>query len=143
VGRGTDHAFEQVGSPGLDTARALSYLKEAAPPGVEFQAVAFTPHAPGDGKFADTAVVGIRLRVTDRSKYDPTLTALVLMSAVHADLKDVRHVARLFGGPVENLKRLLTSGQAEAAGRFADPYDWSVARARFIERRRPFLLYPE
>lgn len=143
VGRGTDQAFEQVGAPGLDTVSALSHLKEAAPPGVEFRAVAFTPHAPGDGKFADTAVVGIRLRVTDRSTYDPTLTALVLMAAVHADLKDVRHLARLFGGPVESLERLLRSGQAGAAERLAGPPDWSAARARYLERRRPFLLYPE
>ena len=40
--------------------------RQAAPPGVKFTGVTFTPRAPGDGKYPDTLVAGIRLTTTDR-----------------------------------------------------------------------------
>ena len=66
VGRGSDAPFEQIGAPWLDSAAVLARMRAAALPGVRFEGVAFTPHAPGDGKYGDTSVVGIRLRMTNR-----------------------------------------------------------------------------
>jgi uncharacterized protein YbbC (DUF1343 family) len=139
VGRGTDHPFEQVGAPWLDTTRVLKELRGAGLAGVAFQGVTFTPERPGDGKFADTLVVGIRLRVLDRERYDPTVTALHLLQAVsHTGTglfpSDRYHFRRLLAEPV--------SDTLFASGAWADlARHWADARAEFFARRAPFLLY--
>lgn len=138
VGRGTDHPFEQVGAPWLDTTRVLAELRAAKLPGVGFQSVTFTPARPGDGKFADTLLAGIRLKVLDRATYDPTLTALSLLQAIARSggavfSSDHRHFQRLVAQPLDSA--LFVSGQwtALAAG-------WARSRDSFLARRQPFLL---
>jgi uncharacterized protein YbbC (DUF1343 family) len=142
VGRGTDAAFEQVGAPWLDTASVLARLRQGAPPGVNFTGVTFTPRAPGDGKYPDTLVAGIRLTTTDRAAYDPTLTAVHLLGTLRAvHLTDFAFRAaqfdRLAGGP--ELREGLVRG--EAATTIAKR--WREELAKFRVWRRPFLLYPE
>jgi uncharacterized protein YbbC (DUF1343 family) len=142
VGRGSDAPFEQVGAPSLDTIPVLARMRQAALPGVRFQGVAFTPRRPGDGKFADTVLTGIRLEVTDRDAYDPTATAVHLLIAIR-DFYDDRfawlpaHFDRLAGGPV-----LRTAIETRI-----DPQrvvrSWRDERELFLAHRRPFLLYPE
>jgi uncharacterized protein YbbC (DUF1343 family) len=142
VGRGSDAPFEQVGSPWLDTARVLETMRAARLPGVQFRGVTFTPVSPGDGKYADTLVAGIRLTVTDRRSYDPTVTAVYLLAAAQASAGTrfawiPAHFDRLAGGP--RLRAALAEGQAPGsivAG-------WTAELQRFRERRRPFLLYGE
>lgn len=138
VGRGTDHPFEQVGAPWLDTAKVLAALRAANLPGVAFHSVTFTPSKPGDGKFADTLVAGIRLTVVDRQRYDPTRAALALLQAIAATgaplfTGDHRHFQRLLAQPVDS--GLYVRGDWTAiAG------SWDRERAAFLERRKPFLL---
>jgi uncharacterized protein YbbC (DUF1343 family) len=142
VGRGSEAPFEQIGAPWLDTASVLAAMRAAALPGVRLGGVTFTPHAPGDAKYADTALAGIRLSVTDRRTYDPTVTALYLLSAIKASSGDrftwiPAHFDRLAGGPT--LRHALDAGTAPGkivAG-------WQAGLARFRERRRGALLYPE
>ncbi|MFL5401742.1 MAG: exo-beta-N-acetylmuramidase NamZ domain-containing protein, partial [Gemmatimonadales bacterium] len=142
VGRGTPAAFEQIGAPWLDTTAVLARLRRVAPPGVKFNSVAFTPIAPGDGKYPDTLVTGIRLAVTDRGAYDPTLTAVHLLTAlqaVHPTDFAFRPTQfdRLAGGP--ELRSEVERGTAASmiVG------TWRKKLARFLEWRRPFLLYPD
>jgi uncharacterized protein YbbC (DUF1343 family) len=142
VGRGSGAPFEQIGSPWLDTARVLARVRAAGLGGVSLSGVAFTPARPGDGKYADTALVGIRLRVTDRARYDPAATAVHLLAAVRAVHGDrfawiPRHFDRLAGGPT--LRRQLDAGTAPAA--IVD--GWSASLEGFRARRKPVLLYPE
>lgn len=142
VGRGTDAAFRQIGAPWLDTAAVLARMRAERLPGVRFAGVSFTPHAPGDGKYADTALTGIRLEMTDWTRYDATATAVHLLAAVRA-VHGVqfgwipKHFDRLAGGP----------GLREALDRGTPPgavvSGWGAELRRFRERRRPFLLYPE
>ncbi|NOT08026.1 MAG: DUF1343 domain-containing protein [Gemmatimonadales bacterium] len=141
VGRGTDAPFRQVGAPWLDVARVLAALPRDRLPGVRFEAVAFTPTSPGDGKYGGIPVRGIRLILTDRRIYDPTLTAVVLWSviqATHPDSIGVRAAAldRLAGGPA--LRQALAAGQ--------DPFEivraWEVPLAGWLTHRRLALLYP-
>lgn len=142
VGRGSDAPFEQLGAPWLDTTAVLGALRSAGLPGVAFASTSFTPHRPGDGKFADTLVAGIRFRVTDRSRYDPILTAITLLAILEHQSPDRLGIDparfdRLAGGP--DLRQSILggrTGQAIAAG-------WNEALKRYRERRRPFLLYPE
>lgn len=148
VGRGTDHPFEQVGAPWLDTAQVLGRLRSAGLEGVTFRGVRFTPRQPGDGRYPDTSVAGIRLTVADRNRYDPTRVALALMDAIEATapvdivLPQARHLRRLYGG--EDLDHLLAVFPRPAGPRgweaLAD--GWAPGLQRFLARREPFLLYP-
>src|SRR5262249_43488183 len=84
VGRGTDAAFRQIGAPWLDTTAVLARMRAAHLPGVQFTGISFTPRVPGDGKYADTALAAIRLEMTDRTRYDPTVVAVYLLAAIRA-----------------------------------------------------------
>ncbi|HEU5303469.1 MAG TPA: DUF1343 domain-containing protein, partial [Gemmatimonadales bacterium] len=142
VGRGTDAPFEQVGAPWLDTSLVLAGLRRAAPAGVRFAGVRFRPLAAGDGKYPDTLVAGIRLMTTDRVRYDPTVTAVHLLAALQAAHPGVfafrpAQFDRLAGGP--ELRTAILRGDSAAAITAA----WAEKLARYRERRRPFLLYPE
>jgi uncharacterized protein YbbC (DUF1343 family) len=139
VGRGTDAAFEQVGAPWLDTTAVLATLRAAGLAGVTFEGSSFTPRAPGDGKFADTLVAGIRLRATDRNTYDPTATAVYLLAAIRARHPDrwtlrVSHFDRLAG--TSRLRLDLEAGMAPA--RIVE--GWAPARREWEQRTRAIRL---
>ena len=120
----------------------LRRVRAARLPGVRFSGVQFTPSHPGDGKYADTSLAGIRLSVTDRAAYDPTATAVHLLAAVRAVHGDrfawiARHFDRLAGGPV--LRDQLESGtDPDAIVR-----GWAPQLDAFRARRKSALLYPE
>lgn len=142
VGRGSDAPFEQVGAPWLDTAAVLAEFRRAGLPGVRARGVTFTPERPGDGKYADTLLAGVRLEVTDRQAYDPTVTAVYLLSAIQrrhpAELGWIpRHFDRLAG-----TTRLREALQAGAAPRTIVE-GWEEERRAYLARRRGVLLYPE
>jgi uncharacterized protein YbbC (DUF1343 family) len=155
VGRGSDAPFEQVGAPWLDTAEVLKRLRRYQVPGVEFHGVTFTPVKPGDGKFADTALTGIRLRVVDRENYDPTITAIALLAAISdaptitgqkaAPIPpDPRHLQRLYGQPLPELYRQIAQLQeGSSIGAVRGQAGWPAQVNEFRIRERPFLLYPE
>jgi uncharacterized protein YbbC (DUF1343 family) len=142
VGRGSSAPFEQIGAPWLDTTAVLARLRRAAPAGVRFAGTTFQPEAPGDGKYPDTLVSGIRLTTTDRRNYDPTITALHLLTALRAAHPSAfafrpGQFDRLAGGP--DLREAIERGEPVAdiaAGCRRD-------LVRFETRRRNFLLYPE
>ena len=140
VGRGTDMAYHQVGAPWLDTTRVLARLRDYKVPGVRFSAVQFTPRNPGDQKFADTVVAGIRLTLVDRGTYDPTIAAVTLLSVIREIHPDqigfiARHFDRLAGGA--GLRAALEGG--ESPDRIVE--SWRPALDRFKQRVRPYLLY--
>jgi uncharacterized protein YbbC (DUF1343 family) len=142
VGRGSEAPFEQVGAPWVDTTALLVALRRAPPAGVTFSGIAFTPRAPGDGKYSDTLVAGVRLTITDRAAYDPTVTAVYLLSVIRATHSTAfafraAQFDRLAGGP--DLRSAVERGESVstiAAG-------WRDKVARFKDRRRRFLLYRE
>jgi uncharacterized protein YbbC (DUF1343 family) len=142
VGRGSEAPFEQIGAPWLDTTAVLARVRAAGIPGVRFAGVTFTPGRPGDGKYADTLVAGIRLAVTDRDTYDPAATAVHLLAAVRAVHGDrfgwmPKHFDRLAGGAV--LRQQIEAGTAPDA----IVGGWAAALEHFKVRRQEFLLYPE
>ncbi len=142
VGRGSDAPFQQIGAPWLDTTAVLSAMRKAGLPGVELRAVSFTPAKPGDGKFADTAVAGIWLTVTDRGRYDPTATAVHLLSVIRAAHPD------RFGWIPAHFDRLAGTASLRAAVESGAPpgeivRSWQQDLERFRSRRRPALIYPE
>ncbi|HET6797458.1 MAG TPA: DUF1343 domain-containing protein [Gemmatimonadales bacterium] len=142
VGRGTDVAFEQVGAPWLDTTALLAWLRRDPPVGVQFTGVSFRPHEPGDGKYPDTTVMGVRLSTTDRTAYDPTATAVRLLIGLKTTQPDSfafrpEQFDRLAGGP--DLRQAIERGESATS----IIRRWSDQLRRFREWRRGFLLYPE
>ena len=141
VGRGTRAAFEQIGAPLLDTMGVLASLRATGLEGVSFEGVTFTPTRPGDGKYADTVLAGIRLTVTNRERYDPTITAVTLLRIIRQHQPDhfqflERSFDRLAGGPV--LRLALVQGQTP--GQIAA--SWEGPRSEFLRRVHPFRIYP-
>jgi uncharacterized protein YbbC (DUF1343 family) len=139
VGRGTEHPFHMIGAPWLDTSAVLARMRAARLPGVQFRGMVFTPHQPGDGKFADSTVRGVELIVTDRRRFDAPAAAVYLLDAVRAVHPDRIAIGgsfdRLAGGPV--LREQLLRGETPAsivAG-------WQAPLAAFRRRVTPFLLY--
>jgi uncharacterized protein YbbC (DUF1343 family) len=140
VGRGTDLPYHQVGAPWLDVHAVLALLPADRLPGVQFLGVKFTPERPGDGKFAGVPVQGIRMVLTDPGVYDPTLTAVVLLAAihrVHPDSLGFRPAGfdRLAGGP--SLREAVLAGRDP----FAIVSAWTADLAAWTRHREPILLY--
>jgi uncharacterized protein YbbC (DUF1343 family) len=140
VGRGTDRAFEQIGAPWLDHETLAQRLAAYDLPGVEFTAVTFTPRAPGDGKFGGQAVRGIRLRVTDRERYDPATAGIALVVEIHRLHADrlqwhIRHFDRLAG--TDRVRQGVLAGRSVAE----ITADWPAQLAAFRTAAEPYLLY--
>lgn len=139
VGRGTDAAFRQVGAPWLDTARVIAQMNALHLKGVSFEATTFTPRQPGDRKFADTLVAGIRWRVTDRVSFDAPATAVHLLSVIRSV-----HLDRIrIGGSFDRLAGGSALREALLRGDAADAIvaSWRPAVAAYQARVRPFLIY--
>ena len=146
VGRGTEVAFQLIGAPWLDPPRLLRTLKGAgngersALVGVEVTDTIFTPRGPTDGKYDGVPLRGVRFRVTDRARYDPTLLAvalLVALHAVHPDSFQFRGAGmdRLAAGP--ELRRAILAGRS-----LSDIWrTWSEPLAHFRRQRAKYLLY--
>ena len=108
--------------------------------GVEVSGVTFTPRAPTDGKYDDVEVRGIRLRVTDRRRYDPTRAAILMLGAIRAAQPDSlrfddARFDRLAGG--SELRRATVAGSVGEAVWGS----WNGRLARFQRLRAKYLLY--
>ncbi len=145
VGRGTDRAFQQIGAPWLDGEALALAMTGHALPGVRFEAVRFTPRNPGDGKFPDVEVAGVRLVVDDAEAYDPALTGALLVAEARRLAGDrwswvPSHFDRLAGTDALRLAIEAARGLPE------DPSEltrsWDAEAAAFRTLRAPYLLYP-
>jgi uncharacterized protein YbbC (DUF1343 family) len=144
VGRGTEMAFQVIGAPWLDSRVLLQRLEGGdardALIGVAISQVEFTPQAPSDGKYNGVVLHGVRLRVTDRARYDPTRVAVTLLVALAAQNPDSFQFRgawfdRLAAGP--ELRRALVDGRS-ARQIWSS---WSESLARFRRTRSKYLLY--
>ena len=139
VARGTDRAFQQVGAPWLDGEELARRLGALGVPDARFVPVRFTPREPGDGKFGDTEVGGVRL-LADGPAYDPTLAALALlaeirvMSGEHWSWRP-GHFDRLAG--TDALRTAVDAGASY--GQLAE--SWGAGVGEYLAWRRLYLLY--
>lgn len=139
VGRGTPTAFQLLGAPWLNARELITRLNTYKFPGVRFEVVTFTPVKPGDNKYADQVLTGVRFITTDRRTYDPTkaaVAALLEIRKLHpAEFKWTGTFPRLFG--VRGARALIESGatyEQVIAG-------WAAQVQAFQARRQPYLLY--
>ncbi|PYQ17010.1 MAG: DUF1343 domain-containing protein [Acidobacteria bacterium] len=145
-GRGTTRPFELVGAPWLDPWRLARDLDSERLRGVRFRPTYFTPTFQ---KHAGRPCGGVQVHVTDRRRFAPYLTYLLLI--FHARRQDparfawrdppyeYEHVKRpidiLYGS--EAFRRSAEQGLSPrrlAAG-------WKPGLDRFRRRRAPHLLY--
>ncbi len=126
-GRGTDAAFRQVGAPWLDAARVARLVRERY--GLALEPVRFTPVRPGDGKYADTLLAGLRFPAADRAHGDPVRDALRLLATI-AEVHPAEY-------RVDSLGLARRLGVRAAAG----TVEWPDAVRAFLRLRRPYLLY--
>ena len=140
VGRGTPRAFQQVGAPWIDGEELARRMTARGLPGVVFEAVRFTPRNPGDGKFGDEEVGGVRLRVTDAATYDPARTGVALVVEARALSGDrwawrSSHFDRLAG--TDALRLGIEAGRDEAELTAS----WEGEVESFLTLRAAALLY--
>ena len=126
-GRGTDAPFRQVGAPWLDAGRVAAVM--AGRYRVRVTPVRFTPRDPGDGKFAGVAVTGLRFPAADRRRGDPIRDALRLLEVIGELQPDSLRVDSV------GIARRLGVRATRGAGA------WPEEVRRFLELRRPYLLY--
>jgi uncharacterized protein YbbC (DUF1343 family) len=125
VGRGSGFPFRLVGSPWLRAGEVVRAMRRRH---VELEAVFFSPHAPGDGKFDGVRLAGVRFARFDRAHGDAVRDALLLL----------RTIARLHPGQF----RADTAGIARRLGVLpGDAVTWPAVARRFLADREPFLLY--
>jgi uncharacterized protein YbbC (DUF1343 family) len=140
VGRGTGFAYQVIGAPWLDADAVRRRLPAAALDGVEATPITFTPRGPTDRKYDGAELRGLRFRVTDAERYDPTRLAVALLAAireVHPTAFQFRAQSfdQLAGGPALRL--------AVQAGRSAERIwaMWEDDLTRFRAARAKYLLY--
>jgi uncharacterized protein YbbC (DUF1343 family) len=143
-GRGTNHPFEWVGAPWIDSAALLAELRSRDLPGVVFEPVTFVPELiPGRTaavKYLGESCRGVAIRVVDRRRFAPVATAVHLLHAVrklHGESFRWRvpGVDLLYGG--DDLRVRLEGG----AGAQAVIASWSDPLESFLALRRSYLLY--
>ncbi len=140
VGRGTTIPFQHFGAPWMDARRVVDALDEQGLSGLRFEAERFTPRAPGDGKFAEREIPGVRIIVEDRDRAQMGRLAGAILAALTKLHRDSLRVnARTFD------LRFGVAAAREAIQRGDDP-DEVIDRMQpgvvaFQRRVRPYLLY--
>ena len=149
-GRGTPTPFEVVGAPWADSTAWLAGIdRSGGIPGLSISRARFTPRslpAAPNPRFAGEEAAGLRLRITDLAAFRPVRAGLAAIEAVRAAHPEKFEWRRSAGGPW--LDRLLGTDRIrrgiEAGVPVRELMDAEEpAVARFLEERRPHLLYPE
>lgn len=140
VGRGTADPFQHFGAPWLDARRTAGMLNERGLAGVRFEPETFTPHRPGDGKYAERTIPGVRIVVTARNRvHAGRVGAAILWALGRTGGDSLRVDARAFD------LRFGSPSAREALLRGEDPdavVDRSLpAVVAFHERAKRYYLY--
>jgi uncharacterized protein YbbC (DUF1343 family) len=136
VGRGTDVPFEVVGAPWIASVALAGELDHCGLGGVTFEATTFTPEA---DPYRGRACHGVRVRISDRTRFDPVRTGIAIAIALrklHAASWDDSRLRRMLGDPavaqaIHDGRKL---GEIEAL--------YKEELERFRSKRTKYLLYP-
>ncbi len=140
VGRGTDHAFEQVGAAWIasdaESQKLADTLNARKLVGVSFAPVIFTPT--GTYPFHGQTIHGVRMTVTDRQRLDAPAMGAELLTAVRA-----QYPTQLVMTRAATMIKNAATTQAIEAGK--DPHEiiamWEPGLSEFRARREKYLLY--
>jgi len=136
-GRGTTLPFEQAGAPWLDAPAVAAEMNAMRLPGVRFQAVRYPVEATA-AKYPGQTIPGVRLVVTDRARYRPVRTSLLLIDAVRRRHREhfawTATINRLSG--TSRVRAAIEGGTLPAL-----LAAWDAEAARFQRSREAVLLY--
>ncbi len=143
-GRGTDSPFLQIGAPWVQSTVVMEDLRHLALPGVQFNPVTFTPHSlPGKAlhpKFEEQLCAGVALQITDRQRFLPFKTGVLLVKILHDRFPEKfswrkQHFDRLCG--TDRLRLAIDRGEP------LQPLfeQWQKEVQAFAKLRKPYLLY--
>ncbi len=140
VGRGTPDPFQRFGAPWMRADSVVSLLNGRHLPGVRFVRSDFTPHNPGDNKYAERLIPGVKIVLTDRDRYHAGRTGAAVLWALGRTSPDslvVRATAfdERFGRPA--MREALLRGEDPDAVLARD----DAAVAAWRQKVAPFLLY--
>jgi uncharacterized protein YbbC (DUF1343 family) len=136
-GRGTDRPFEQIGASWLDARRVAEIMNARTLPGIRFEAITMRVE-PAAAKFKGLTIPGIRFVITERQRYRPVRTALLLIDEIRR--QHPREFA--WSGTIDRLTGSDKVRLAIEGGRLpALLEEWDREAAEFRESRRPYLLY--
>lgn len=146
-GRGTREPFALAGAPGLNDDAIATELNGEKLPGVSFEGTVYRPVSiPGmssEPKFEGKSVNGIRMRISDETRFEPVETGVALVAALyrHCDPAMKSRFFRLPGFDVlagsSRLRNMVVAGKRDAEIIAA----WQEEVRLFRERRKPYLLY--
>ena len=137
VGRGTASPFELVGADWIDGANLAHALNARMIPGVHFTDLRFTPTS---SDYAGKSCGGVRIALTDTALFVPTFAGIAFAEVLRKLYPNAWEAAKLNDllFHAASVKALLRGATAEEI-----VHRWSPDTARFRERCKPFLLYPE
>jgi len=145
-GRGTTRPFEIFGAPFIDSEALVKRLKEFRLPGVRFRPLNFQPTFQ---KHAEKTCGGAQIHVTRRKVFKSLLTGVAVLKAVHdlyPDQFQWRHRAYEFVEDIPAIDLLAGSDQLrkqiESGASLKEiERSWEGEQKRFLNIRRPYLLY--
>ena len=135
VGRGTDTPFEVFGAPWVRPVELADYLNRREIQGIRFVPTTFTPNA---SKYANQALGGVYMVVTDRNTLEAVEMGVELASALRTLYPNEFQMDQMI---------LLLGNQAafDALKAGVDPRriaaDWQDDVDKFKEIRKKYLLY--
>ena len=136
-GRGTDRPFEQVGASWLNAPEVVRVMNAKNLPGIKFEAITM-PVDSTAGKFKGQTIPAIRYVITDREKYRPVRTSLLLIEEIRKE----NPTNFAWRGSIDRLTGSDKARLAIEAGTLdALLADWDKAAAEFRQTRKPYLLY--
>jgi uncharacterized protein YbbC (DUF1343 family) len=136
VGRGTDSPFEVVGAPYIDDVIFARELNAAAPSGIRFVPIRFTPTA---SVFKDKNCGGVQIILTDRDHcpvVEAGLQIAVTLQRLYPKEFALDKVQTLLQQQkvIEGIRAGKTVAELKAP--------WTEKLEEFRKRREKFLLYP-
>ena len=136
-GRGTDRPFEQVGASWLNADAVVRAMNAKQLSGLRFEAITM-PVEKTAAKFPGQTIPAIRFVITNRERYRPVRTALVLIDEIHREQpNDFK-----WGGTFDRLTGSDKARKAIDAGTLPALLDeWDREAAQFTRDREAYLLY--
>lgn len=137
LGRGTEAPFTLLGAPWLDARTLVRRLEQYEIEGIRFSTTEFVPNGEGWMQFRGQRVPGIRLEILDRDQYDPSYTALVLLTEIYRlhprniGMRSMKHV--LDDWTTDEIRRGIPPAQIRAR--------WERAVEEWTDRTARFRLY--
>jgi uncharacterized protein YbbC (DUF1343 family) len=145
-GRGSAEPFQLAGWPGIDPQALAQRLNAEDLAGLHFEAIHFTPVSiPGissSPKYKNRDLGGVRIHIFDYHTVHPVEAGVAVVDALYRLVQEPAHKIFFRGGfddmaGSDQVRKGIEAGQGPAA----IAAQWHETIRRFLEQRKPYLLY--